>query len=345
MAVAVETRPRKACVLCEDPRLERIARVPAFPVFMACTERPRSEDPVAVMEWALCGRCGTVQLASLPPVECVYREEHNESVGPTWREHDRRLEALAREHGGPRAFALEGGAASHDPTGVAPAFEPDTIVHAHVMEHWREPRRALAWLARLLGVGGRMVFSIPDMDRMLERRVLGALHFEHTFFLSAEVAEYLLAEAGFAVLERRPLPGHSLFYACEKRQAALPRRLPRDGERNRGLLLAALEEQRALSARIAGRVSGFGGPAFLFGAHVFAQYLLALGLDEELFEAVLDNGSRKQGRRLSGTELRVRSPETLRGRDRAIVALRAGVYDAEIRRDVRERINPRVVFC
>ena len=91
-------------------------------------------------------------------------------------------------------------------------------------------------------------------------------------------------------------------------------------------------------------VDAFDGPCYLFGAHIFSQYLLGFGLEEDRFEAVLDNGPAKTGRRLYGTNLVTRRPEILEGVPRALVALRAGVYDHEIKQGILQAINENVVF-
>ena len=86
-------------------------------------------------------------------------------------------------------------------------------------------------------------------------------------------------------------------------------------------------------------------PVYLFGAHVFSQYLFAFGLETERIAAVLDNAETKQGKRLYGTDLSVLSPKILaRCPDEPVVILRAGVYNEEIKRDILDNINPRTEF-
>jgi hypothetical protein len=86
------------------------------------------------------------------------------------------------------------------------------------------------------------------------------------------------------------------------------------------------------------------GPVYLFGAHVFAQYLLAFGLNTRRISGLLDNDKNKQGKRLCGTTLTVYSPEVLRTLHAPTVILRAGVYNQEIKDAIVADINSGTVF-
>ena len=85
-------------------------------------------------------------------------------------------------------------------------------------------------------------------------------------------------------------------------------------------------------------------PIFLFGAHVFSQYLLNFGLNEKKIKFVLDNDKQKQNKRLYGTKLKVRSPKILSKYEKPIVILKVGVYKNEIKKDILENINSKTVF-
>ena len=83
---------------------------------------------------------------------------------------------------------------------------------------------------------------------------------------------------------------------------------------------------------------------YLFGAHVFAQYLIEFGLDTSRIVCLLDNDINKQGKRLYGTNMMVKSPKVLTDIKNPIIILKAGVYDDEIKRDILENINKDVKF-
>jgi hypothetical protein len=83
---------------------------------------------------------------------------------------------------------------------------------------------------------------------------------------------------------------------------------------------------------------------YLFGAHVFSQYLIEFGLRTGRIASILDNAPAKQGKRLYGTNLTVRSPNVLRDERSPIIILRAGVFNEEIKNDILSKINPKAEF-
>jgi hypothetical protein len=91
------------------------------------------------------------------------------------------------------------------------------------------------------------------------------------------------------------------------------------------------------------QIKSFNGKVFLFGAHVFSQYLLNQGIDKTKIEGILDNSKIKQGKRLYGSSLIIFSPEILKDKKNVAVILRAGVYQDEIRKQISS-INPLVAI-
>ena len=78
---------------------------------------------------------------------------------------------------------------------------------------------------------------------------------------------------------------------------------------------------------------------YIFGAHVFSQTLLNFGIDESLIISILDNDTKKQGKRLYGTNLTIQSPKVLRDVNSPTVVLRSGIYNEEIKEQLL-KINP-----
>ena len=69
---------------------------------------------------------------------------------------------------------------------------------------------------------------------------------------------------------------------------------------------------------------------YLFGAHIFTQYLIALGMNTNNIVGILDNSIEKQGKRLYGSELNVFSPNILNGRSKIALVLPMGNYEYEV---------------
>jgi hypothetical protein len=95
---------------------------------------------------------------------------------------------------------------------------------------------------------------------------------------------------------------------------------------------------------INGKIKSAKDSVYLFGAHLFSQYLIGFGLNTEKIVSVLDNSLTKQGKRLYGTRFKVESPKVLKGVGCANVILKAGHFNDEIKKDILENINDKVVF-
>ena len=83
---------------------------------------------------------------------------------------------------------------------------------------------------------------------------------------------------------------------------------------------------------------------YLFGAHIFSQYLFAFGLESTRIKCILDNSPLKQGKRLYGSNLLVNSPKVLEMVEKPIIILKAGLYNKEIKEDILENINSTAIF-
>ncbi|EAL2675036.1 SAM-dependent methyltransferase, partial [Campylobacter jejuni] len=85
---------------------------------------------------------------------------------------------------------------------------------------------------------------------------------------------------------------------------------------------------------------------YLFGAHIFSQYLIYRGLAVDRIKMILDNNPNKHKKRLYGTNLYVDSPEILKEDFNALVVLNAGIYNQEIKKEILKlNNNVEVVEC
>ena len=85
-------------------------------------------------------------------------------------------------------------------------------------------------------------------------------------------------------------------------------------------------------------------PIFLFGAHVFAQYLINFGLKTKKIICILDNDKKKQNKRFYGSKFVVKSPKILSKYDNPLVILKAGTFINEIKNDIIKNINAKTQF-
>jgi hypothetical protein len=221
-----------------------------------------------------------------------------------------------------------------------------TVVHSHVFEHIYEPDQFMGHLADFVSEGNNLVFSLPNIQVMLERKYTNGLNFEHTVFLTEPYIEYLLAKHGFRLLAKKYfMDDHSIFYATVRDTSIEPAELPLGlYEKNRQLYLDYVQYHKSLIVELNAVVNSTEQPVYLFGAHVFSQYLIEFGLETDKIVCLLDNDPGKQGKRLYGSNLVVQSPKILKGVRRPLVILKAGVYNTEIKEAILGDINDNVTF-
>jgi hypothetical protein len=101
---------------------------------------------------------------------------------------------------------------------------------------------------------------------------------------------------------------------------------------------------KELISQINQKIEETNSKIFLFGGHIFSQYLIAFGLNTFKIVNILDNSPLKQEKRLYGTDLIVKSPKVLSNYNNPIVILKAGLYNNEIMEDILTNINPNTKF-
>ena len=380
----IDMIPRTRCVLTGKEDLEPLYTFRDFPVFMGCVEKgSAADDTRADMRWAISRETGCIQLDPLLPPDIVYQASHGSgSTGSLLMKHHTAFAAFIRqfhpqsvlEVGGghgilPTLYAKQGSAC--DWTVVEPNPQPvedcpakfirgffderlcrtlshaNAIVLSHVLEHIYEPDDMLKVMSNVLNEGDLLLFSVPDMQRWLERKFTNCLNFEHTIFLTENFIDFMLRKNGFTLEKKEYFAnGHSIFYAARKTHPSaedMPS-LPRQYDFCKTLFVEFITFHKALVAQLNSAMRQADAPVFLFGAHIFSLYLINFGLETEKIQGILDNDPHKQGKRLYGTDLRVSSPRILKDIPQANVILRAGSYNEEIKRDILENINPAVVF-
>jgi hypothetical protein len=82
---------------------------------------------------------------------------------------------------------------------------------------------------------------------------------------------------------------------------------------------------------------------YLFGAHIFSQYLFVFGLNQGRIKCIIDNSQLKNKKRLYGTGFVVENPEVIRGVEKACVILKIGSYRDEVMKQLKE-LNANVVI-
>lgn len=371
---------RQRCVVSGKDDLEFLYSFKNFPVFMGCMTQTKDSDVLFDMDWVISKSTGIIQLKKLIPLDVLYPESHGAGcVGKLWMEHHQEFSVFLGKYQ-PQGVIEIGGAhgilsknyqeidnvnwtiIEPNPTpieGVKAKFitgffddtfvfdgEYDAIVHSHVFEHIYEPENFIKHLSSFMDDGKELVFSLPNMKVMLERLYTNCINFEHTVFLTEPYIEYLLAKYGFRVDKKEYFKDdHSIFYGAIRDSSIKPIQLDKNlYQENKKLYLDYVSYHEKLVQELNLKIQNEKTKVYLFGAHVFAQYLISFGLDVENIISLLDNDPNKQGKRLYGTDLNVESPKILKDINNPIVILKAGVYNDEIKQDILNNININTIF-
>jgi hypothetical protein len=222
----------------------------------------------------------------------------------------------------------------------------DTIVHSHVFEHTYNPFKFIEHIAKILENGQKHIFTFPNMEEMLKNNFTNCLNFEHTVFLTEPITEYILEKYGFKILAKEYYGNpHSIFYATEKIDVSKNISLPQNRYiEYKQLFMQFVNYHLDIVGDLNKKIDSSSEPVYMFGAHIFSQYLIGFGLKTDKIISILDNSQIKIGKRLYGSSLKVESPKILAGKGKVNVILKAGIYNEEIKKDILENINNQVVF-
>jgi 2-polyprenyl-3-methyl-5-hydroxy-6-metoxy-1,4-benzoquinol methylase len=365
---------RTQCAICEFREFKEILFLEHFPVYMGTTSKHITEDRFEDQLWIECNRCGCLQLKNLVPLSLVYQDNHHDQpIGALWENHHlafadfikskTRNDRLFLEIGGAHGYLAEVLLKENEdieycmiepsPTRIPKRVmlvrgfvennldlvsKKEVIIHSHVLEHLYEPRRTFLSIAQAMSINSKMFISIPNIPQLIELRGTNSLNFEHTYLLTRGVVEYFAKSSGLRVSEIREYEQHSIFLCLEKihsldsapNSSTLALYPYSDKFKEMWLDLRNFVKEVNEDLKISR------GSNFLFGAHIFSQGLLMLGLDPKSFRGILDNSQYKQGKRLYGTDLKVLSPNILQGMTFPTVILVSSHYQDEIRKQILE---------
>lgn len=97
----------------------------------------------------------------------------------------------------------------------------DICLSSYTFDHMQNPVEYLATAHELLVDGGILALEVHDLETIIQRTEYCLFEHEHTIYLTADDARYLLENTGFSVLSINPLPssitrGNSLIIIARK---------------------------------------------------------------------------------------------------------------------------------
>ena len=368
-------------VVLGNTDLEDLYTFKNFPVFMGCTSQDTSKDILYDMSWKISKKSGMIQLNPLLPLDVVYSAEHGSgTTGKAWDEHHEAFAHFVNKYNIKNVLEIGGlhgilvqkylnlkGQAKWtiiEPNPIVPESIPvkvitgffdnnftsdekfDAIIHSHLLEHVYNPDEFMSHQSSFMDNGDLLIFSIPNIGVMLKNKYTNCINFEHTMFLNETYVDYFLNKYNFEIVEKQYFrKDHSIFYCAKKIQNNTISSLPENlYELNKNTFQQYINHHIKDVNKINTVINNTTLPVYLFGAHVFSQYLISFGLDTSNIVNLLDNDIRKENKRLYGTSLMSKNPKILKDITEAIVILRAGVYNEEVKNDILTNINPNIIF-
>ena len=371
---------RNLSCLTDNNKFDSIAKIENFPVFFGVTKELEESDIYAAMEWFSEKQTGLIQLNKLIPLDVLYQSQHAYGFGETWENHYQSFSEFLNKTNPTNVLEIgagQGRIAQICTMGEAikswtiiepnPTFketekiniitgffdrnfkidsEFDTYTFSHVLEHAYDPKDFLICIYEKMRISDNLVFSYPNLAAWLNNKFTNSLNFEHTIFLTDEHLETLLKNIGFEIIKKSNYLEHSHFFHVKKSKPPQTPLLYKNlSEKNEKLLLNFInyhvEEVKTLNLLIS-KISH--KSIYLFGAHIFSQYLKVFGLNTSKINSILDNSKEKEGYRLYGTSLFVENPRVLKNCETPVVILRAGPYNAEIKKQILNEINSNTIF-
>lgn len=364
---------RKSCVIC-DKSLSLKKIIKDVPLHMGVKTDAYMEDIFLDQLWGECSNCGCVQLMNLVHPNVLYSVGYDSgSQGELWRQHHEEFAKFILS-GNPDAIFEIGGLNgtlaniifNHvydinysivDPIAsisdkriklynmLFENYENNiygSVVHSHTIEHVLNPKEFLQKIFNLMPDNGSMYMSFPNTKETLISNSLNALCFEHTYYLDINQFKYLLQKIGFEIKEQYDFQSHSYFLKVIKNKNLIKKNKHLEKNFEQIIIFNKIWKQTELFAKTTlSKLNSV--PTYLFGANIFSQSLILLGLKHESINGVLDDSPFKQGKKLYGYNLEVYASENIAGLKNVNVVLRAGKYQNQIKNRLL-KINPNVTI-
>lgn len=360
--------------------VEHLAEIKNFPIFIGATDQPEGEDFYYDLTFDICKSSGCVQIRNLIDPNLIYSGYHSEALGAVWFEHHSMFSTFSQRYLGKKILEIGGSNGilanqilskkssieSYEIVEPNPSISAinkikvtdgffsnefvekltdcyDTVLHSHTLEHSYDPINFVEAISRVVPQGSYQILSVPNLESYLENKFSNVLNFEHTFMLTNEVLLYLMENNGFELIEKEYFQNHSVFYAFKKTNESIKRPLKNNYLEQKEKFTEYFSFFKNEVTRLNKNIKNFDGRIYIFGAHVFSQFLLANGLHENKISGIIDNSKEKNSKRLYGSSLRIFFPSEVENHHKVAVILKAGQYQEEVKKQLN-KINSNIVI-
>lgn len=224
-----------------------------------------------------------------------------------------------------------------------------TIVMSHVFEHLYNPSQILNNLFNQLPEGGSVIISIPNMSHISKKNLMppSGLHFEHSYYIDLNNAEFLFKNAGFKIEKSEFFENHSIFIKAIKLKIKtkinINDKLKKTNVESIKNLNNTVIKYKKTVEKINSKMLLSKNDVYIYGSHFPAQFLKCLGLNLNKIFGCLDQSKTKIGKTLYGTNWTVYHPDILKDKKDVSVICYMGPYTNEIKESLL-KINNKIKF-
>jgi hypothetical protein len=206
-----------------------------------------------------------------------------------------------------------------------------------------DPLEFLSLISNNLKNSEYHIFSVPNLYMYLKNKFVNTINFEHTLFLTEALIDYLLVKYKFQIIEKCYYLEHSIIYVTQKNSNIVEEEVPNKYAEYKQMYLDFFDYYTKFIKDLNAELQTTTKNVYLFGGHVFSQYLIALGLNTSKITCILDNSQLKRNKRLYGTSMIIKLPSDVILDENSLVILKVGQYKDEIKNQLLN-INKNIEF-
>ena len=231
-------------------------------------------------------------------------------------------------------------------------FNIDVIVHSHLFEHIYDPISFLNNCYNILVENGYMIFGVPNMEYIMKNNIslFFGVMFEHNIFYSVSNIIKMLEQTNFKIIDVSFYNNHSIFFKVQKTNSSGCKYTLTNNvfsTDNLNLKEQFMENIMYYDNRIKTWINYIDTKndnkvIYIFGASYNTSLLLHKISNLINIKGILDNCVEKQGQYFYGYNYKILSPTILK-KENAIVILKNGVYNEEIKKSLLE-LNINTIF-
>lgn len=369
------------CPISYSNKFKKVYTIPRFPVFMGVT-KIKKNFKFQDLNWWINKESGNVQIFPKINLNTLYFKSHGSgTIGKTWRDHHKMFFNVIKPHLRGNICEIGGGENSmlnyidnfskikkfysfdknlkikkknKKIISVKKYFDQryftnnnlekkfDLVIHSHTFEHLYNPDNFLKTVKSILSTKGKHIFAVPNMMPMIKKGYANCMNFEHPFFFDEKLIDNLLFKNNFKIKKKNFFKNdHSVMYVTflQKVSKKYKYKQYKKNQKIFGNLFNLWNKDiKDLNKKIKNNKN-----ILVFGAHIFSQLLLFNGLNKSNVIGILDNDKNKINKYLYGTKYKIFNPDFLGKLNSPTVILRAGSYNAEIKKQLI-KINKKVTI-